>query len=86
MKSSQPTPESLVWDKTTDDHMSRLDFARYFCQGVTGGLRCGAFTGGGKCQFHVGKSDTEHKQRVGKYSGYSRAFQDNKGSEEVNEQ
>jgi hypothetical protein len=85
MKNSQLLPEQLVWDKTVDKHMSRLDFARYFCQSKTYGITCGMFTGGGKCQFHQGSHDSAAKQRAKKFSGYSKAYQQNRGSEEVNE-
>jgi hypothetical protein len=65
--------------------MSRLDFARYFCHGKTDGLVCGAFTGGGRCEFHKDKNDTFGKPKIGKYSGYSKAYVTNRGSEEAND-
>jgi len=86
MKNSRPTPEELNWDKTVDNHMSRLDFARYFCQGKTGGMRCGVFTGGGRCEFHSQHKDTDARQKIGNYSGYSKAYVSNKGSEEANDE
>lgn len=80
MKNSQPIPSDLDWDYTCDNFMSRRDFARYFCQGQTEGMTCGVFTGGGRCRFHEHHHDTQRRGKIGKYSGYSRAYENNRGA------
>jgi hypothetical protein len=76
-------PSSLEWLPTCDGHMSQLDFNRYFCQAITDGMRCGAFTGGGRCDYHKNRKDTRGRKKTKKYSGFSKAYLNNRGSEEA---